>query len=126
MTAIKAKCARCAGDGSYYKYDGVGGRWEEHCSTCRGTGEVEVLGPVAPLPARDRAEARTLELAAAYREACKDVQLVWNALLAALAKDVMGAHAAERTAYQGARERAAAAREAMIKHASSGFLEVGA
>jgi hypothetical protein len=39
----KMKCGRCQGDGWYYEYDGVGGRWKERCGQCSGTGEVVVV-----------------------------------------------------------------------------------
>jgi hypothetical protein len=43
MIVQRGKCARCAGDGWYYDYDGVGGRWRERCRVCSGSGSVEIL-----------------------------------------------------------------------------------
>lgn len=40
---LKGKCARCSGDGWYYEYDGVGGRWTEKCSACGGNKTAEVV-----------------------------------------------------------------------------------
>lgn len=62
---------------------------------------------------------KTVELADAYRDACRRVQPAWLAVLAAYPGRP------ERVAYLEAREAALDARDALLKHALAGASEVG-
>ena len=137
----KLDCGSCEGRGRYTECDGAGGKWQERCGACAGTGRVDVmvLDPLVPSSTRDDRQAelhgvfpilstyntRTIDLAAAYQKACKAVQPVWKALLAELVTNVIGDHKAAKQAYKDAVQRAADARKALIEHAAGGHLEVG-
>lgn len=61
----------------------------------------------------------------AYHVACEDVQCTWNVLVHTKFTSYEGFKAAAQGDYKAACERARAARDALIKHASQGLFEVG-